>query len=280
MELPAVNGPLTLEIDNPAGLILDQPLTLKVLLLTNGAIDNSANPLILQNQSSIVRSAGGSLTSAPIFSGTALVSYQGLGSITTGPEIPIANNVLTELDVFAENVILNSNVTINGTLYFSSSYLKTGNSNVSALSISGEGPSGYVITDGAGTLTIKNISTTSVLFPIGTSASNYTPITISNGSGDDFSVRDHSSFTNAPADATKAVNVEWIVNKTGSGTNVTLTPEWNTDDEGSNFVRTDPLVLGHYGTSWDEIPTGTVSGTGPYTTTVTGSKFIFPIWSR
>jgi uncharacterized protein YjdB len=150
-----------------------------------------------------------------------------------------------------------------------------GNNNITVGLIQYSTPAHYVVTNGTGTLTIKGISSSPVLFPVGPTATSYNPITISNADGSDFSVSVQPTFTNALNDASKVVNAQWTISKTGSqtGNNVTLTPEWNAGEEASNFIRSNSLVLGHYGTSWNEISASAVSGpdaNGLYSTTANG----------
>ncbi len=284
VEFPGTNGPSSLHISNSGGVTLHAARSITNLELYSGVFSNGAN-LSIKNGGSITRQASSSLASAVTFEGTVSVFYPNQAAMTTGFEIPSSSSALTALDMTNSlvNVTAGSDIVINGTLTFYISNLILGNRNVTANSITRTAAAGYVVTDGTGTLTLKSVGATPKIFYIGNSNSSYTPITISNGGGDDFTVRVKPTFTNAPFDPTKVVNLEWIITKTGSqtGNNVTLTPQWNASNEAGNpsptFNRAAALKLGHYsGTSWDEITAGAVSGAGPYTTTVTGISSFSP----
>ena len=275
-EFPATNGPAALSIQNSGGVKLHGPRTITwVLQLNDGLFDNSTNNITLAD-GTIVSRGHGSISIAPVFSGSIDLEYlNGPTVVVTGPELPTASSVLRKLYINAQDVELNSSINVTQEInLYEPGKLIIGNHNVVAPVVhQNYGPTTYVVTNGTGKLTIQNISSTPVLFPIGPSSTSYIPVTISNGGSADFSARVRPTFTNSPANATKAVNAEWIITKTGAqtGNNVTLTPQWNATDEASNFIRSNSLVVGHYGVSnWDEISSGTVSGTGPYRTTVTG----------
>ena len=147
--------------------------------------------------------------------------------------------------------------------------------------VSGFNANRYFVTDGGGALTLKNIDETGKVFPVGPSSTAYNPIAILNGNGDDFSANVQPAFTNAVNDANKTVHAQWTITKTGAvtGNNVTLTPQWNAGEEGSNFIRANSLVVGHYGDIWDEISASPVSGpdaNGLYSTTANGVSSFSP----
>src|SRR5690606_34705827 len=89
--------------------------------------------------------------------------------------------------------------------------LTLGSFNLTAKSISRAG-TGYIVTNGIGSLIYKNISTDPVLLPIGISDS-YTPLTIKNtGTVSDFNVRVKTGIDNAlPTNPTKSVNLQWDI---------------------------------------------------------------------
>ena len=128
----------------------------------------------------------------------------------------------------------------------------------------------WVATNGTGSLKIKSVSSSAVLFPVGT-ATSYNPVTITNtGTVDDIGVRVAASVT-APNDANKIVNREWFLSEaTAGGSNLSATFQWNANEEGSDFNRSFAYV-GHFnGSTWDNITYGATGGSNPYTTTVSG----------
>lgn len=170
------------------------------------------------------------------------------------------------------NLVLGSDVTLSNALNINSGKVVLGNYNLSTATIPAAGATTFAATTGTGALTIKAVGATPVLFPVGNSLTNYTPMTIANGNGDDFSVRVQNTFDVPVMDPTKVVNLQWTVSKTGAqtGNHVTLSPQWNAGDEGT-YVRTNTTYLGHAsaGNVWDERPTVSLpTGSNPYTTTI------------
>ena len=94
----------------------------------NGTLDlksgaytiGSGNSLTMASGKTITRS-GGSISAAPAFTTSVNVNYdQNASSITTGPELPTGATLLTNLTINStNNVVLNANATVNGTLNFS-----------------------------------------------------------------------------------------------------------------------------------------------------------------
>jgi hypothetical protein len=114
----------------------------------------------------------------------------------------------------------------------------------------------------------RNVGSTATLFPVGTSSTSYTPVTLTNtGTADSFSVSLKNTFDNAPVLPNSVVNKQWTINKLGSQTvNVVTGLGWLTADEGSAFVRTNTVDLMQYVSgAWNNFglsnPTVTGSGT-------------------
>ena len=82
-----------------------------------------------------------------------------------------------------------------------------------------------------------------MVFPVGTSASSYTPATLTNfGTADNFTINVQpkvlSGGTNGNAYIAGVVNRTWNINKSTPGTaNVTITLQWNSGDELTGFTR-------------------------------------------
>lgn len=98
----------TLRIDNPNGVEITRGgfAVENRLELLQGELDNSDENLSMVNESAIYREANSSINSEPEFEGTVLVQYQGDSPMESGPEIPTASNVLTDL-----NIVNNGGVT-------------------------------------------------------------------------------------------------------------------------------------------------------------------------
>ncbi|WP_223650062.1 T9SS type A sorting domain-containing protein [Hymenobacter psoromatis] len=152
---------------------------------------------------------------------------------------------------------------------------------ISSGSITGSA-TGYVVTSGKGRLRMlvpRASSTalgTQVAFPVGSSFTSYTPVTLqqtTSNSDDVFEVRvidnvyssyDASYTPNGPAITNQVVNKTWLVSKEvpANAANVTMTTQWNMSENSGNF-KTATAHINHYtGGAWDSYNTE-VGVTGP-----------------
>ena len=130
------------------------------------------------------------------------------------------------------SIIVNQNFTLtNGKLTLGGNDLKMGNPGT----ITGADNAKFIVTDGVGQLR-RTVSTGNILFPIGPSATNYNPITVSNsGASDVYGFRVVQGVSDAP-DINKMVNNSWFVSEVvAGGGNLRVMPQWNTADEGGDF---------------------------------------------
>ena len=143
----------------------------------------------------------------------------------------------------------------------------------------------YVQTDGDGLLK-RTVSGTLTNFPVGNSA--YNPLSFNNaGTTDIFGVRvaDQVLTNGDYGDAltSDVVNRTWTVEEaiTG-GSNLSLTAQWNSTEELSNFDRTACYVSRYAGPGWNADASATAAGSDPYTRTRTGVTTLsyFAIGSR
>jgi hypothetical protein len=137
----------------------------------------------------------------------------------------------------------------------------------------------FVVTNGVGTVVKTNLATTAFVYPVGFSATEFNPLTISNsGTPDDISVRCQQNVqangTSGSIVTTDFVNNSWVVNEgTPTGSNLTLTGQWTGIDESASFNRIKSGIA-HYnaGVDWD-LPANNVvaaSGSNPYLRTRNG----------
>jgi hypothetical protein len=170
------------------------------------------------------------------------------GIISLSAELNITedlNFALGALSLGANNLILNSAATI------------TGNSN-----------SKYIITNSTGVLTRNSVGASNTIFPVGTTSS-YNPVTLNNaGTSDNFSVRVKTAFANAPNIPAQVVNRAWdITESVGGGSDVTITLQWNVNEEANLFDRNTGLHISRYtGSEWVTTSASLV-GADPYTAT-------------
>lgn len=176
-------------------------------------------------------------------------------------------------------------IVVSGTLTLTNGKLTLGSTtNFKVAAVSGGSASSYVIPDPAAAntgshLTIVSVGTSPVLFPVGTSA-NYAPVSVNYTSGaSDTWARVSSNFTTNPTDATKAVGLEWNVNKVNGGTAAfpgTLTMQWVGTNQGNGFSSGSAKVYHLESSVWVEKTSSAVSVGEPYTITGTGLNSFSP----
>ena len=109
-----------LNIDNPIGVNVQSggfEITGK-LTLTRGMLGNTtANNFTMADSTEIERYVGASLANEPLFAGRVNVRYSGIGTLTTGGEIPSNRDALQNLNVNnTDSLILSKNVQVNDSL--------------------------------------------------------------------------------------------------------------------------------------------------------------------
>jgi len=135
--------------------------------------------------------------------------------------------------------------------------------------------SNYFITSGSGALK-RSVGASAVSFPIGTSANNYNPVTLTNtGTVDNFSVSVKNSFDNPAPDANKVVNKQWTIKEDeDGGSNLIAKFGWVVADQASGFDPSQPLAVMQYKESNWKITAASRNGSGaladPYTATASG----------
>ncbi|MDA3615992.1 beta strand repeat-containing protein [Polluticaenibacter yanchengensis] len=165
--------------------------------------------------------------------------------------------------------------------------IELGNYNLVVNSLAGTTETKYIVTNGAGALTINNIGNAEVLFPVGPSSTRYLPATITNaGVADNFSVRVQPDFTGyVLADPTKAVKAIWHISEAvEGGSNVTVKFKYtNTEEnEGENFISGGVHVIAHFDVdnqTWESFY-ATITKEGNYeVATVSGINAFSPFGS-
>jgi hypothetical protein len=206
---------------------------------------------------------------------------------TSTQVIPPANYARLGINNIA-GVSCSGNIIIKDSLVFNNGCFSIGNNNLTLLGttskIIGANATKFIITNGTGLLKFQNIGTgtrtTTTLFPIGTSASSYTPLSFLNtGTSDTISVRvingisggySGTTTTGLPISAF-AVNRTWFVTEGIAGGSVgTVTLQWNADEELPAMDNTLCYISFHNGTSWNPTTTATATGLSPYTRSRSG----------
>ncbi|HTN19026.1 MAG TPA: pectinesterase family protein [Pelobium sp.] len=188
-----------------------------------------------------------------------------------------ATNTLTNLAVgVSGDYTLQSPLNVNALALSGTGKMTLGNNTLTASSVTGGTSSAYIVTNGTGKLKIKNVGASNVVFPIGASATSYSPVTISNaGTADNFAVNVQNTFDAALPTPSKAVKKQWnIAEDVDGGSNAIVTLSWLTADQGAGFDPAGSVsLLSYNGTNWAETAS-TISGDGtsgiPYMSTKLG----------
>ncbi|MFI5221569.1 MAG: T9SS type A sorting domain-containing protein [Bacteroidia bacterium] len=254
------------------------------VIIDGGRVANSLT--ILSSASLTLNNSASSLTISGIFTlagnfihSNGTVTMNG-SSAQTIPPATFYNLTLNNSSGF----VLNGPDTIYGTLTMTTGNLGIGNTNLTMAGtvsspISGAGSSKYIVTNGTGTLNIKNVNTNSRgFFPVGSSTS-YNPLTLIDTTNNEYRVRVFNGVSNSYTGVTpgtllsgNAVNRTWVVYKTVNGSMVTMHIQWNAFDELTGFNRTASYVS-KYAAPWNSSSTGAATGVDPY---VRIGGFYFP----
>jgi len=199
-----------------------------------------------------------------------------------GSTTPITGNVVSQLNT---NITLSENTVINGYLRFETPTRHNfwlGNYDFTVNQIDFVTDSSFITTNGTGKLSVINNGNATTVFPVGASTTSYTPITVTNdGVTDVFSVRVAEGVLQGGTggDTVKQQNVNrtWYLSEAvAGGSNVTLTAQWNAENETPLFDR-QTVFLNHYtGGTWDAGTSGVAQGTGPYSFSRSGITSFSP----
>ena len=206
---------------------------------TDGIIDNDGT---IQNQGDLINNTStlfdSGSTGTFIFNGSSLqeitgdndVGFYGAVEIDNASGVSITNNAT------------GADQTINGSLALTNGMLSL---NEFDLSLGATDPTGitatkYIKTNGTGSVS-RNVpadGTTDIVFPVGNT--NYNPLILQNGAtatADDYSVR---VIDNEPANSSTQhlVDRSWeVLEATPTGSELTVTPQWNGSQELTAFNR-------------------------------------------
>ncbi|MFM7023086.1 MAG: T9SS type A sorting domain-containing protein [Flavobacteriales bacterium] len=253
-----INNSATLNLDND-----DQELIIKGNFTNSGtftASTNSGREVTFSGSSEQQITSGGSCFYRLYIANTSStgVVLQDAACISSGGKIDLSDGYL---------YLGNYNISLNGT----------------ATSPSSASSSSFIVTNGTGAMSAV---CSNITFPVGSagSTSAYTPLTISNsGTSDTYSVRICDNATtdgscSGTALSSGVVNKMWqITESVAGGSNVSLTLQWNSANEGGSFTRTAAMIAHYTSGSWNATQTATAaSGSGPYTLNVTGLTSFSP----
>ncbi|MFZ1730441.1 MAG: plastocyanin/azurin family copper-binding protein [Bacteroidota bacterium] len=187
-------------------------------------------------------------------------------------------------------VTLGGDLQIAGSLTLATGSITLGSANLNlepSASITGGSSTSFVITNGNGQLRQAGIGSGgrsgAVLFPVGSIAGSYTPLTLTNtGTTDQFSVAVKnnvlSNGTGGTALGSSVVAKTWFITESvNGGSNAGITFQWNASDELPSFNRSLCYVGHHDGAAWQPLQaTGPAGGGDPYNRNATGVTAFSP----
>lgn len=203
------------------------------------------------------------------FAGTAEQQISG-SSATTLYDVEVNNS--------GNEVRIETSTTIENTVTLTSGFITISDNPLVITStgeISGGSSSSFFITEGAECLEQEGIGSTGrtgdILFPIGISSLEYTPLTINNiGTEDDYCIRVADNVYSGGTTGSgvrltsNQIDKTWFISEAVvGGSNVTMTIQWNIADELVGFDRTD-MFIRHYTSDWVNYESG-ITASNPST---------------
>ncbi len=234
-------------------------------------LDGSTGTFTLSSGASIITShanglsATGSIqTTSKSFNSGANYEFKGA---STGTFTTTTANTVNNLTINGSGTALAQNFTVNGTLSLTSGILTLSTYNLtiaSTASITGFSSSAYIKTNSTGQLK-RTVGSSSVVFPVGNLS--YNPITLTNaGTSDVYGIRVADGTIPATInDAALSVTRRWVITEAVSnGSNLSVSAQYNSGEEGAGFAAGTNTYLGFYnGSSWTQTA-ATQSGSNPY----------------
>ncbi len=255
---PGTSGPVNVTVQNTGGLLLQTSQTVSGIFQTSTSVANTFGNNLTVSGTVKLNSGGYFGNFSPTFTNSGTLVYNtggtygvnnewGAGS-TAGYGVPQNVSILN-----GTAVSLSGTRTVPGTLTLTSGKLRLGANNLTIGGIGASSSTNYIVTDGAGTLTQSVPFGTTVIFPIGASASSYDQVSVNPLSATNISARVSATLTGtAPTHYTYNAK-EWNLNSsTPSSTVVGLTPSANGTGvypniglyNGSAYVNTPATVTG------------------------------------
>ncbi len=221
---------------------------------------------------------GGVITTNKNFSSDANYEFKGAstGVFTTVPTSNTVNNLIINSGT---TVNLDMDLTVNSGLNFTSGKLMLGSKNLiigaSGL-INSANATQFIVTNGTGGLTQNLIANTLKIFPIGTSPTQYDPVSITPNAPCSFKAKVAANITPAYTLSPRQTGVvtprQWDIALISGAPSVTLAL---TSSDLSRAPAGMSGIIGHWNnTTWDDIAANYSSGTWTATGVTTFSPFI------
>ena len=133
---------------------------------------------------------------------------------------------------------------------------------------------GYVVTKDdplSGGVVMREVGSTSIVFPVGTETS-YTPVFVQSNDGLPLvgvrtfnNVYNNGNMNGVVSDMDKTVEQTWRISLQTSNSDLNLNFRWNEADEGSSFSRNNATIIRNDGSYWFVVPSNATAGNDPYT---------------
>jgi hypothetical protein len=226
--------------------------------------------------------SGTGATSGPIqtttrnFSTSGRYSYESRSAQVTGDGIPSTVGALIVRDTLT-TLTLSKAIRVNDSIRFNNGRLVLGGFDINSGSVKNYNDTNYVVTNGTGSLKIRNVGNSDVVFPVGVAASSvspnsfYNPVTLNNiGVADAFAVKVDSIVPVGIAVSPRldsTIKRGWtIIEEVAGGSNVTVTPQWLSSSQYSLFSNSYCAVIHSNGSIIDAAGSvGPALGSSPYT---------------
>lgn len=220
-------------------------------------------------------------TSSRSFSTNGRYSYESRNAQVTGDGIPSTIGALIVRDT-ATTLTLSKSLRVTDSIRFNHGKLVLSTFDINTASVKNYKDTNYVVTNSTGSLKIRNVANSDVVFPVGPSTSAYNPVTLNNiGTPDTFAVKVATGAPTGVAVAPRldsAINRNWtIVEDVQGGSSVTVTPQWLSSEANAQFLGSYCAVLHSNGTVIDaagSVGPATGAGTTVSPFTKYGSGFI------
>ena len=189
------------------------------------------------------------------------------------------------IDKSANNVLLGGNIEVGDMLSLLNGTLDLANYDATmsaSATIAGATNTKYIITSGTGSLK-QTVSSSNVVFPIGNSS--YNPVTLANsGTTDIFAARVADQVgcggSNTLASTYKVNKMWYLAEAVAGGSNATITTQWNTAAEATDFNRNNSALSSYNGSEFELSATNsaaTNAGTDTWTQTQSNQTTISPL---
>lgn len=266
-----------LVINNPTGVKSTQAggnfFRVKNINLQQGVFTAEGKTGLSMYIDGVISVGSGKITTSIGGGGTTYGVYMSGSAAQQIPAGTFLNDNLQRLNIAnASGVTLQGPLTVGGNLVFSAGKLILASGDLLVRgTIAGSDAGKYIVTPGAAGLRLA-VGTIAKSFPVGPSASSYTPLSIANtGTEDYFTARVGNSLTGiAVHDPSKVIPLVWeVAELQPGGSSAKLTFQWNASDAAgaTGFSLTGGThVIGQFtGGIWQQQVT-TIAGCGPFTT--------------